>query len=299
MPASDVDIRRDESLLCGRLVALPSSITSTVTGSSRAAFNSATAAGFQNVISIDFPAMPDTIELGRTAEYLVQGGQYMPDGMHQYKMTRPLEIPISFKIHSFDQQYCKKGALTLLQLAARLHSFVLPISTLNRGSSTVPLAQQVVKAPGKATDADQKAAASSDSVYQLQGNGGSSLGGMSAPVTCWLHLMWIGQDQPGISCVGYVREVKVQFNGPWLRGPSRSFNLPSSADFSFTFIHRPGHGNTPSFSAAPLDPNSLSLSTQAYADDVRERLFNTRSLVQADSFQGFGNNPTNTTIPSP
>lgn len=239
--------------------------------------------------------MPDTIELGRTTEYLVQGGPYMPDGMHQYKATRPLEIPVSFKLHSFDQQYCKKGALTLLQLAARLHSFVLPISTLNRSSSTVPLAQQVVKAPGKAADANQQHAAESDSVYPIQGNGGSSVGGMAAPVTCWLHLMWVGQDQPGISCVGYVREVKVQFNGPWLRGPSRSFNLPSSADFSFTFIHRPGHGNTASFSAAPLDPNSLSLNTQAYADNVRERLFNTRDLVQADSFQGFGNNPTNVT----
>ncbi len=292
---ADVNIRRDENLLCGRLVALPTTTAQTLAAAQQATAAARAERGFENVISIDFPAMPDQIEIARSAEYLVNYNIVMPDGIHQYKGTRPLEIPLTFRLHSYDQQYCKKGALTLLQLAARLHSFVLPISTFSQGATAVPvLAPKVQPDSGKPSDGVQQAQASQNNVFKVQGNGGKNVGSIFNPVTCWLHLMWVGETQPGISAIGYVKEVKVVFNGPWLRGPNRSFNLPSSADFSFVFVHRPGHGNAQAFTSTE-DANTLLSSGQVYADAMRDRLYNTRDLVDAASYQGFGNNPSNIT----
>lgn len=285
----DEIIRRDDNLLCGRLVALPSTITVT----QLRALNDV--AGFRNIVSIDFPAMPDVIELARSADYLVNYNIVMPDGIHQYKGTKPMEIPISFKLHAMDRQYCKKGALTLLQLAARLHSFVLPISTFQRGAVVAPVVgnnQTTTTGNGKPPDASLQAAASQETIYGVVGASTGGNGAVFSPVTCWLHLMWVGNDQPGISAVGYVREVKVKFNGPWLRGPNNSFNLPTSADFEFTFIHRPGHGNSQSFTSSQF-PDTIAESGQAFADDVKETFYNTRDLVHAANYQGFGRNPSN------
>jgi hypothetical protein len=184
--------------------------------------------------------------------------------------------------------------LTLLQLAARLHSFVLPISTFRRGTVIAALAEQTQPSAGKPADAQLQAAASQEQVYAVTGASGSKQGGIYNPVTCWLHLMWIGNKQPGISAVGYVREVKVKFNGPWLRGPNNSFNLPTSADFEFVFIHRPGHGNSQSFTSSQF-PQSTSESGQAFADDVKDTFYNTRDLVHAVNYQGFARNPSNLT----
>jgi len=290
---ADPTIRRDESLLCGRLVALPSSTTradlENIGGKTR---------GFANIISIDFPAMPDSIELARSAEYMVNSNIVMPDGIHQYKGTKPMEIPLSFRLHAMDQQYCKKGALTLLQLAARLHSFILPISTFDKNVQISPLAsqKQTPANGGKPDDAQLQAGASQDQVYGVAGATNAKTGGIFNPVTCWLHLMWTTNDQPGISAVGYVREVKVQFNGPWLRGPNSSFNLPSSADFSFVFVHRPGHGNNIPVTNSQFPPTVAS-SGQAFADTVKNKLYNTRDLVYAANYQGFTSNPTGETEP--
>jgi len=285
----DENIRRDENLLCGRLVAMPSTTSlrqlQNIQGSTR---------GFQNVISIDFPAMPDSIELARTADYTVNSNIVMPDGIHQYRGTKPMEIPVSFKLHSFDKQYCKKGALTLLQLAARLHSFVLPISTFSRGFQIAPQATPPTTVNGKPNDAALQAASSQEQVYEVVGASNSKTGGIYNPVTCWLHLMWISNDLPGISAIGYVREVKVQFNGPWLRGPNNSFNLPTSADFSFVFIHRPGHGNNSRVTNSQFPPTIVQ-SGHAFADDVKDKFYNTRDLVYAANYQGFATNPNNET----
>lgn len=288
---ADPTIRRDESLLCGRLVALPSTTTLAQINDVQQRTR-----GFNNVISVDFPAMPDTIELARSADYLVNYNIVMPDGIHQYKGTKPLEIPVSFRLHAMDQQYCKKGALTLLQLASRLHSFVLPISTFNKGFQIAPQAAPTttLEGGGRPADAQLQAGAAQEQVYGVTGASNAKTGGIFSPVTCWLHLMWTTNDQPGISAVGYVREVKVQFNGPWLRGPNSSFNLPTSADFSFVFIHRPGHNNNQPTSTSQF-PRTLSESGQAYADDIKDRLYNTRDLVYAANYQGFASNPSGQT----
>lgn len=242
--------------------------------------------GYQNIVSVDFPAMPDTIELARSADYYVNYNIVMPDGIHQYKGTKPMEIPVSFRLHAMDAQYCKKGALTLLQLAARLHSFVLPISTFSGETVVAPQATNPNTTSGRNDTAQIEAKSGQEQVWEVTGANGSKNGSVYAPVTCWLHLMWTSLEQPGISCIGYVREVKVQFNGPWLRGPAGSFNLPTSADFSFVFIHRPGHGNSTATSISQF-PSSIAESGQAFADNVKNRFYNTRNLVYAANYQGY------------
>lgn len=229
--------------------------------------------------------MPDSIELARGTDYYVNFNPMMPDGIHQYKGTKPLEIPVSFKLHSFDQHYCKQGALTLLQLAARLHSFVLPISTFSNNVQVVPLAAPSRSNEGQPNQGKMEADAATTQGFEVvhAGKGGN----LYSPVTCWLHLMWTSNSEPGISAVGYVREVKVQFNGPWLRGPNNSFNLPTSADFSFVFIHRPGHGNSGAIVNSQFPP-TVANSGHAYAGDVKDVLYNTRHLVWAANYQGFG-----------
>lgn len=290
---SDVSIRRSDELLCGRLVALPTSHSMTDLE------NVQKQRGLKNnIISIDFPAMPDTIELARTTDYWVNPNLVMPDGIHQYKATKPLEIPISFKLHAMDSQYCKQGALTLLQLAARLHSFVLPISTFRGAYKIAPSAEDPQPTNGQSNVGQTEAASKQANTFQVTGADNSTQGAIYPPVTCWLHLMWTGEQQPGISCIGYVREVKVQFNGPWLRGPNKSFNLPTSADFSFVFIHRPGHTNNLAARVDTAFPSINGIASQAFADDVRKNLYNTRHLIAAFEYQGFNSSvPANATPP--
>lgn len=291
---SDVAIRRTEELLCGRLVALPTSHTKTDLE------NVLNQRGLKNnIISIDFPAMPDTIELARTTDYYMNPNPVMPDGIHQYKATKPLEIPVSFRLHAMDQQYCKMGALTLLQLAARLHSFVLPISTFRGAYKIAPYAEDPQPTNGQTNVGQTESSSEQRSRFQVIGADNSAQGAIYPPVTCWLHLMWTDEQQPGISCIGYVREVKVQFNGPWLRGPNKSFNLPTSADFSFLFIHRPGHTNALAARVDSAFPSSNAISSQAFADDVRRNLYNTRHLIAAFNYQGFNSSVPDQATPEP
>nr|WP_288916222.1 hypothetical protein [uncultured Pseudomonas sp.] len=277
----DAPIRRDASFpFCGRLIALPTS-RSLAVGQSL---------DLVDQVSIDFPAMPDSIELARSTEYSTLSNVIMPDGVHQYKGTRPLEIPFNFRLHAFDQTYCKKGAYTLLQLAARLHSFVLPIDATG----------------GKHEIYARAGAVSGTQEGQLEASASAPNGGLSFshkggekifnPVTCRLELIFTESDSPGIACIGYVRDVSTKLNGPWLKGPNRSFNLPSSCDFSFTFVHRPGHGNAFHINSTADD---FDLQPQAYANTVREKFYNTRALVQVANYRGFADAPANTTTPLP
>lgn len=264
MPNSDITIRRPRSFpQCGRLIALPTSQSLDVGAKLE----------LTDAVSIDFPSMPDSIELNRSTDYAVLTNQILPDGVHQYKSTRPLEIPFSFRLHSFDNEYCPQGAFTLLMLAARLHSFVLPIDASGgEVSITASLTQ-------KNAEGNQIAAAQDPD----GGLGYNAFGKEKVyfPVTCRLELIFTDFDSPGIACIGYVKEIGVKLNGPWLRGPNKSTNLPSSGDFSFVFVHRPGHGNAFNITSTKLD-----LQPQAYANVVQEKLYNTRSLVQVANYRG-------------
>lgn len=313
LPKNDASLpmARYDTPVTGRLIAMPTTPGKIQVG------DLGKIAGYRNVVSFDFPSMPDVIELARSAEYLVNHNPIMPDGMHQYKGTRPLEIPLSFKLHAMDSTYCKNGSLTLLQLAARLHSFVLPIVSGANPATVAPLTAGSIiddRLAGKDQNNSTLRAAELAKIgteYKVSGGKGEpnestvlsdsstnssaytlSMGGKNQgadpPVTCFLNLIWVAEDQPGISCIGYVKDVRVRLLGPWLRGPNGAFNLPSAGEFEFTFVHRPSHNNNwGGIQRSDKFTAPASAETQAYATDVRNRLFNTRNLVILANYHGF------------
>lgn len=261
-----------------KLVAMPTT-TRILRGSDKELWGSADKQG----LAIEFPAMPDTIELARSAEYVVLQSPFLPDGYHQYQGTRPLEMPVSFRLHSFDSTYCKQGALTLLQIAARLHSFVLPITN---EANVMAQATKPERTAGQTEEGKLEKNSETGGVpWTTYGADSKSSANVYPPVTCWLHLIWADEGLPGISCVGYVKDVRVVLHGPFLKGPRGAFNLPSSGEFSFTFVHRPGHNND--FGASSTGKQQrIGAQTSAYATDVRDYLYNTRHLVYVASYKG-------------
>ena len=251
--------------------------------------------GFDNLASIDFPAMPDSIELARSAEYMVVNNQMMPDGFHQYKWTNVAMIPFSFKLHSFDKEFCPEGALSVLKTAALLESFVVPLSGSkeNSGITVTANSKYPGEKPSNSASSEAQRAESAEKPYAV----GADLGAdFSPPVTLRLELIFTGEGLPGIYCVGYVKDVKAKLNGPWMRGPRRSQNLPTSGDFDFTFVHVPSQTNNYQITSSPVNPSSLV--SQTYADDVKKLLFNTRHLA-VGSYKGFGNAIAPNYIPEP
>jgi len=241
-------------------------------------------AGLDQFVAINFPAMPDSVELARSVEYFVVTNPVMPDGFHQYRLTQPMAIPFSFKLSSMDKDYCPRGALSLLELAALLHSFSLPISKNSSPQVYVRRAGATSDAPGNSAAAQEARGQAADTAYTVEA--GSDTDEFYMPVTLRLELIWIDSNSPGVVCTGYVRDVSAKLNGPWLRGPKNSFNLPSSADFSFTFVHVPGHGNN--FNIRNQTAIGAATSNQAYADTVKDKLYNTLELsAEGVGYKGY------------
>jgi len=258
---------------CGRLIVMDNS-------------NTRTTSDFSKAFSIDFPAMPEQIELARKAEYRVAVNMVMPDGIHQYMSTSPMKIPFSFKIHHGDSEYCTEGPLTLLKLAARFHALVTP---LGDSGIAVDVANEAPITDGGTPDPGAKGVGTDAAVNQGAGkstadtNSGrntnpsySSTNRTDPPVVVRLQLITTLIDGPGINCTGYVEDVKVVLFGPWLRGPGVSQNLPSAGEYSFTFVHRPGHGN---FFSNKSGGAAVAVQAQAYAQFIRERLYNSADLT--------------------
>lgn len=250
--------------------------------------------GVDTSLSIDFPAQPNEIVLERIADYTVTTNIVIPDGVHQYTGTQPLVIPVSFDLHADDEDYCPEGALTILQLAARLQSFALPISTVRQNSVLVQAGiggfangNQTVS-PTEATDeALGNNAQGAETTLDFSTDDADEI---YPPVTLRLELIYTENDLPGIVCNGYVKDVNVKLHGPFRRGPNLSRNLPLSATYSFSFVHVPGYGNN-----FNRKSTNLGFQAQAFADVVRERLYNTRDLAQDANFRGFDGGPAQTT----
>lgn len=259
---------------CGRLIVLDSKLTTFEPFQ-----------GLSNYTLINLPSMPDDIDLARTVEYFVSNNTVMPDGIHQYKHTNPLTIPLSFNLHSLDKEYCPQGALSVLQLTALLHSLQLPI--LKDGTSQLVhySSQQVnpAETPSGTASAQQNRAVTSTTTYGVQT---ASSGDYYPPATLRLELIFVDGNGPGIACNGYIKDVRVKLRGPFMRGPRSSTNLPMSADFAFVFVHVPGYGN--SFSLVNSKTNDGTI-PQAFAGDVKDRLYNTAALSkQTDrSYKGY------------
>ena len=272
----DVKIRRIKSYPhCGRLIVMQA----------LDATKPLEVFSFEDNFSIDFPAMPETIELARQADYKVISNMVVPDGVHQYRFTSPLSIPFSFTLHSMDDEYCPEGPLTLLRVAARLHAMLLPFGESNAMQVSIGNDAPIVAGrpnPGaKKAGADPSVLASAaepDATFTTSENAK-----FDPPVTCRLELMFTKESEPGIVCNGYVKDVRAVLKGPWLRGPDRAFNLPSSGEFSFTFVHRPAHYNSFSKQNGITGGGQV----QAFAEYVLDKFYNTKGLAATGDYRGF------------
>lgn len=264
---------------CGRLVALEN-----LGGKSLQNFLNADS-GLSGFEAINFPAMPDSIDLARKTEYVVETPRGFPDGaVHAYVGTGLLEIPFSFKLHAFDE-YCTKGPKTILEVAALLHAFVLPFGPVN-GTVTYNVA------------AERKAQKQGDSAAVAQEAGGKAgiynqAEGIYPPPTCLLELIKTEPNSVGVSCIGYVKEVDVKLFGPFLQGPPGSQNLPTSGEFSFVFVHHPGHGNNFLTSVGYTFKEQ-----QAYTQIVKSNLYNTMHLMTSSNATYKGYNSTEISEPA-
>jgi hypothetical protein len=264
---SSARLQRASYPYSGRLTVLQSGVTQTFDPF----------AGLSSLVQINFPSMPEAFELSRVVDYLVNVNMVAPDGFHQYKATQPLNIPFEFTLHALDKEYCPNGALSLLQVAALLQSFTVPIAGKNTNKNLHATVNQASPATPPMGNNDSLVSRSqqSDTNYSLTPESGSNF---APPVTLRLDLMFVDADKPGIVCVGYMKDVKCRFKAPFLRGPNRSYNLPSSCDFAFTFVHAPGYGNN--FNLASNTPQQQATFTGAFADDIRQKLYNTIDLLK-------------------
>jgi hypothetical protein len=212
-------------------------------------------------IVINFPCMPETLEMARQATYTSISAIPLPDGFHIYHHTDPLRIPLKFSLSAKDDDYtAQDGPYALLAIAARLHALVMPVpnnSAVNQLSTAV--ASSVT---GKSNGAGSEQAQAATNIF----SGGTeyvapnTVANVYFPPACILAIVMSdsptasGNGKMGINCRGFVERVNVTFRGPWLQGsfsqalagqsgatPYR--NLPSFADYEFTFVHQPSYTN--------------------------------------------------------
>ncbi len=193
---------------------------------------------------IAFPALPDEIDFTRENSFDVVVNQLYPDGIHIYRGTQPLEIPMSFVLHAYDYDYCN-GPHGLVEIASKLHSLALPLSRGGEAKDTsVPTAQdekkkdedgeadpdeavdEAVDEAGQSVESKDKSSPD-DNVTVAQSNRNrletssrisKSIGAEGNvptwPPVCVMRLMVSGQR--GVHCIGYLKRVSVKFKGPWL-----------------------------------------------------------------------------------
>lgn len=274
---------RKQQKFSGRLLALPTS-QSLLDNYEQIGGNVLQRGAGSGLAVVEFPAMPDELSLDRRTSYLSQANMVLPDGLHLYQFTNPLEIPFRFKLQGSDPEYCEKdGPATLLAIGARLHSFVLPINTnpsRTGFAATFQFANVQTEASEKKTAAEAESPSTKDPIK-------AHLTGQEVirpPVTCILELIRISDqsDRMGIHCRGFVKDVSVKFSGPWLRGAGKQFNVPTSAEYGFTFVHVPSHNNDYSQMRGVATAQK-----QAFAHEVIDRFYNTVGLNTVLSAQGF------------
>lgn len=279
MQYNAINYSRTAGAMCGRLVSVGSDST---LASGYDAANPRAQNQLRKSIAIDFPAMPDDIVLKRSAIYNETPTIYHPDGIHQFMGVQPLHIEFTFRLHFADSTYCREGPYTILAVASRLHAMVLPIITGQSSQYQLNNYAAAVAGYGGSKDDTSLQNQAQTTVNRL---GADLATNISRPTTCQLELLYTGPNRPGILCRGYVKDVSVRLIGPFLRGRGEIYNLPTGGEFSFTFVHVPGYANK--------GITDLNGGFQAYAKTVRDRLFNTRDLIEggARSYQGIEDVP--------
>lgn len=257
-------------------------------------------------IVINFPCMPDTIDLSRRANYKnLLHTPVVPDGLHFYDYTEPLSIPLSFSLHGYDEDYCGSyGPLMLLSIAAKLHALTLPIRPDDERPEAPTLVLTQVM-PNGSTDqalldklhAKETADFEEKTTYFRNGveQKISSYARFAFPPACSLNIMMAqlgdvpgstnasndGMHSLGINCIGFLTDVRVVFKGPWLQGSFSGDglrNLPTEAEYSFTFIHQPGYTNN------ILGSSTFPITTTA--NTIYKRLYNTADLSNRVTYAG-------------
>jgi hypothetical protein len=196
--------------------------------------------------------MPENFEMARQATYLSTRAMPMPDGFHTYQYTEPLKIPLRFSLSARDDDYCgQDGPYALLSLAARLHALVMPIQNASaQNNASTASAAPPTYSSGEAQLTNYTIAVGTSGA-QITNPAGNSAN-VFFPPACVLAIVMAtglsqGQRPLGINCRGFVERVNVNFRGPWLQGAfagsSTLRNLPSFADYEFTFVHQPGYTN--------------------------------------------------------
>ncbi len=251
-------------------------------------------------IVINFPCMPDVIDLARRANYKnLLPTAVVPDGYHYYDYTEPLSIPLSFSLSAYDEDYCGDyGGVMLLSIAAKLHALMLPVvpngTTLVKTSVAAPPVDQKVAGGGSESkdknDSQANSAATSDPLESVSQQSFTRTGQtrFAFPPACSLNIMLAqlggssgltnatndGSRSMGIVCTGFITDVRVSLKGPWLQGSFKTDglrNLPASAEFSFTFVHQPGYTNNVLGGGAAIVTTS--------AMDIFQRLYNTADIT--------------------
>jgi hypothetical protein len=229
-------------------------------------------------IVINFPNLPDEIDLMRSSEWRVTQSPLLPDGFHMYDHTSPLELPFTFKIHAFDD-YSVNGPETILQIAAKLHALQLPIinskqsGKITRDSGDVPESNTDSAKQQKGENPNRQELGSTLTVE-------NNVYGTNYwfPPACVLNLM-IGSGGPtalGICCIGYVKNVSTKLKGPWLNSGRADVNrnLPSAGEFSFVFVHAPSYTNSLNF-----DGDNKLLTAQVGSYRMKNSFYNTVGLL--------------------
>jgi hypothetical protein len=229
-------------------------------------------------IIVNFPNLPDEIDLMRTSEWRVTQSPLLPDGFHMYDHTSPLELPFTFKVHAFDD-YAVNGPETILQIAAKLHALQLPIIN-SRQSGKITRDSGTVEQSG--TDSAKQQKGESPNTQELGSTFAVADGQYGTnyyfPPACVLNLM-IGSGGPqalGICCIGYVKNVSTKLKGPWLNSGRADVNrnLPSSGEFAFTFVHAPSYTNSLNF-----DGDNKLLTAQVGAYRMKNSFYNTIDIL--------------------
>jgi len=203
-------------------------------------------------IVINFPCMPETIELARSSTYITPQTIVQPDGQHIYMYTEPLRIPVRFSLSAMDDDYCRTdGPYALLALAARLHSLVMPIAS--QGNQAQGNSGQAPTPPPTLNEiAAQQSAANAVAGLTSGDAQTATVNGLYFPPACVLALVLAsgmpnGRPSLGIVCTGFVEKVAVTLHGPWLQGSFSGANgirnMPSLAEYEFTFVNQPGYSN--------------------------------------------------------
>lgn len=226
-------------------------------------------------IKINFPSMPQEIDLTRVSEYTVHNNQALPDGFHVYKHTNPLEIPLSFELSATDREYVLDGPIGLLAIGAKLHALTLPIIQSNADFKTRQAPKPDAGGLGASENQQVDQADKNRSAIDRGDNGFDTSAPFYFPPACILNLVVGFNGGHGIRCVGYVSRASVKLRGPWLTATDGSFrNLPSRAQYDFTFVHAPSFTND--FLRGDL--SSVVQTLQAGARDVFRSFYNTLDL---------------------